>query len=797
MNNSPPDNTSEDKKNIPTQQLFLIGLLGIVFVVVIIVSILVLNRPQSDIPPTPTELLEALPPNESIPSITPTNTASPSPVFTFTPKPTRTPTTGPTATVTPQPTLLPSITPAYASDFNDQYELVLWTPELADELIGILEVYPETLSSFARGEDDRGYYDAFQYALFAQQESLLRFPSASQADTWQWQMAYNLARTGDTEAGDAYAKLVTQELRSGNNSLDDLYVWGLDQDPPLLIDSYPLESGEGASSSTLVRVSAEDNGSTYFWLIEDSSGYTSHSLTSDFNFIRPNQIDNFIVNLLASSGEIVGIFPSKVYESINYQLPDVFSLVSEPPQELPFEIYLPPGIGPDFNNNWQPLTPGEGPGDLQFVDTIFPACPVTVRHLYEWNGLEFSFIEDTYQVNPDPELLSYCESVVNHAINVWGPGPTIQIMEILLPMWPPELTITGKPYPEDSLDEWRYRLSIYHALLANRLEAIEYAQSIIDDPSSPDSRWIEPAEEFLAIYQSQRDIYRTCLQAQFCNPQLGYISLISSISVDENPDLINILRQAGVTVRSDGYFDFDNSGETEQWVVIRHQTGTPLEFWINSLNETHFQTVFVSRVESSRPKISYIEPETEPPLVEIEPDITFYYLNLGSENEPVILMAEPEVIFSSDRTEMELDEMEEILLSGGDPSAVQEELIVLGSSQYFTCSYLLCPRYLYLLGLASELANDELAAIAAYLDLWRAYPGHPFTVMARYKLGSTIEPTPTKVATISPTPASTTIGTFTPTPTITSTPEGYPPPGYPPPGFEPTNTPPGYPYPNP
>jgi hypothetical protein len=178
-------------------------------------------------------------------------------------------------------------------------------------------------------------------------------------------------------------------------------------------------------------------------------------------------------------------------------------------------------------------------------------------------------------------------------------------------------------------------------------------------------------------------------------------------------------------------------------------------------------------------------------MVLIEPDITFHYIRLGPEGEPVIIFVEPEVIFASDRTEMELDELEDILLSGGDPAFIHEELIILGNSPHFTCSFLLCPRYLYLLGLSSELANDEFSAVGAYLELWRDYPGHPYTIMARFKLGSSFEPTPTPILTSTVQPT-TSAHTATPTPTFTPTLEGYPPPE-----TDPTNTPPPDPYPYP
>jgi hypothetical protein len=802
MNSPEPKETMQgNKQNLTPQQIFLFGLLGIVFVIILVVAILILTRPTSPNQEQPSGELEINISSTILPSLTPTNTITASPRFTFTPKPTRTPTITVTPTGLPSPTLLPSITPAFPYDDDSLYELVLWTPNLADQLIDLLEAYPEILSNFARGENDQGYYDAFQYALFAQQEALLRFPTAQQANDWAWQLAYNYARTGAEDAGEVYTSLITQEINQGKISLADLYVWGLKQEPQLLIESFPISTGEDQSSSHLVKVTAADNGSTYFWLVGSSSGYSSFTLSSDFNFAQPNQINHFMVDLLGTDSQVVEIFPSKVYDSLYYSVPSVYSLLQKPPGELPFALFNPPAIGADFTNHWQPVVTGDEPGDLQFRDVVFPACPVTVTHNYEWNGTEFIFLNDSYQVSPEPDLINYCDAVVRHSINVWGLEPTVYLMESLLPIWPPATTVTGKEYPPDSLDEWRYRLGIYHALLGNRDQAISYLEEIITDPAAPNSNWIEPAEIFLETYQTQRDIYKACLQAQPCNPRFAFQSLLNTFPLEELPILIDSLEDSGVTVISNGFFDFSNDGAPEQWLIIRHQTGIPLEFWIITTLEEDLHGSYVSTVEITNPRISYVEPVTEPPIVEIEPDITFKYIQFGPEEEPIIIMTEPEVVFSSDITEMKLDELQEILLTGGDPGFVQDELIILSKSSHFTCSYLLCPRFYYLHGLASELANDEQTAVSSYLDLWRQFPGHPFTIMARYKLGSTFQLTPTltpdltitSTSTITPTPGE----AATSIPTETATPDGYPPPGYPPPETTPTATPPGFPYPTP
>jgi len=168
-------------------------------------------------------------------------------------------------------------------------------------------------------------------------------------------------------------------------------------------------------------------------------------------------------------------------------------------------------------------------------------------------------------------------------------------------------------------------------------------------------------------------------------------------------------------------------------------------------------------------KLSYLEPVAEPPIVQIDPDITFQLFRYGPEKEPFIKTVEPEVIFSSDLTEKELDRIEASILSGGDPIKSRDELIVLGQEPYFTCSYLLCPRYYYLLGLANELSTQDQAAIDAYLQLWRKFLESPYTTMARFKLagpGVPPGPTPTPTRTITPHPTK----TVTRTPTITYTP---------------------------
>lgn len=800
MSSHPPEPTSTSgSSQKPSQQVLLLAFMGFIAIVILIAIILYTNRPQS-LPGirTPLAAVQSFSP---VPSGTPTFTASPTLRSTFTPRPSKTPTASSTATITPSYTLVPSLTPAVPIEVNDRYSLNFWTPDLAGNLIDILEAYPFTLSDFSRGPDDTGFYAAFRYALFAQREALLRFPTAPQARDWLWRAAYNMARTGDPRAGETYANLINQELNSGRVPLDGLYQWGLERTPPLVIEVIPLETPSGFLSSSLVKISAQENGSSYFWLLENPSGFTSYPLSDQFDFIHPSGVNYFAEDLIGPGSSVVGIYRTSNPGSLSYELPTIYNLIGGQPVLLPFAPVNPPEIGADFTGSWQPSTSTTNSGDLEFSTTVFPACPVTVRHHYDWNGQAFVFVDASYQINPDPELMGYCELVVDHAINIWGLEPAVQIMETLLPDWPPETKIDGSAYPEDAVDEWRYRLSIYTGLLGNIEQAQGYAQAIIQNPSTLESRWIDPALEFSTSYQVQRDIYRACLPSVFCDPRLAFQSLVRTLPPSDSPQAINILRDAGVEIRTNGFFDFDLDGNRERWVVLRHKPGFPLEFWVLYFSETDAHALFVSTIETDSTRVTYQEPLSEPPIVLVDPDRAFQLTRQGADLHPAIIPVTPTVVFSADRTGEELDRIEAHILSGGDPARAIEDLTALRNSTFFTCSFIHCPRFYYLTGLASELNNDEESAVEAYLEVWRSFLDSPFATMARFKLaGPAIPPgptiTPTRTITQTPTGTIQATRTYTPTftvtgtpptstptqpsttgtPTVTLTPEGYNPP---------------------
>lgn len=720
--------------------------------------------------PQPQTIPTFIPATVSTPSITPSPSPSPTQTSTatsrptFTPKPSRTATLTQTPTVSPTSTLPPSLTPAFPDPENQDYSLVEWTPELADRLIQLMQAYPRTLSAFARGEDNAGFYEAFIYAIFAQREALMRFPSANQADGWFWNLAIDLARTGDPQAGTTFANLITNELNRGSIDLTDLESFGNQMDPEMQIELTTLEPSPGVMSSNIIKVSIADSGAAIFWLLERQNGYRAFPLTSQFDFIHPTSVDFFIGDITGDGEPEIIIYRSLLPGAQVYELPRIFRLGIQPPEELFFQPIEPPKISPDFQVHWEPIKAANEDGDLQFIVTLFPACPVTIRHTYEWDGNSFRFLAAHYTVNPDKRLLNFCEIVPNHAIQTWGPGPTIQIMETILPLWPPERTTEGNPYPQDALDEWRFRLGIYHALDGNISRAKQYLEGITTNPATPNSRWISPANQFLEAYQNQRDIYRACLTTDFCDPRHALQAVVATFTIDDYANALQELNQAGLLIRSSGFFDFDQDGTTERWFILRVTELAKPEFWILAKDSDHVKALFVDHIDENQPRITIVDPGQEPPIIQIGRETTFVFQSgdLG----PQLRTVEPIRVFSVDLTQEQLEAIEADLLAGEDPTEMRQQLLDLEGSSFFTCNLNICPKFQYMLGLANELSGNRAGAVDAYLEVWDQFPRNPFTTMARFKLEGLI-PTPTP--TLSPTPTTTPTPVFSMTPTISPT----------------------------
>ena len=283
------------------RQRFMLTNLVIIFIFLLSLIFLVSVYPVLLAPaPTATATVTSTRPPPFTPTPTrPTATITPTPTITFTPRPsftaTLTPTPSRTAspTVTPTPPGPPTLTPARPVAEDSAYSLQTWTAREADYGARLLLDYPNLLTERARGEDNAAYYAAFSFSTNALREALLRFPLATEAATWRWQLAYSLALTGDiqagqaqvglAQAGQAYADLISGGLNSQETEPEGLADWFHTREPRLKLKSHELEPLSGYLSAYLVQI--EGPGGVFIWLRQTSSAFQAEVLFSRFDFV--------------------------------------------------------------------------------------------------------------------------------------------------------------------------------------------------------------------------------------------------------------------------------------------------------------------------------------------------------------------------------------------------------------------------------------------------------------------------------------------------------------------------------
>jgi hypothetical protein len=722
-------------------------------------------------------------------SLRPSNTASITPTFTLTPTRTQTPRPTSTLTVTPSPTIsptsgpsptttpFPSLTPEVALAYKGAYELRVWSPEKADEVVQLMEGYPAGIQPIGDQDIRQAYFESYRYPVFSIEEALLRYPDAPQVEEWQWTLGYDLALMGDPKAGEVYAAIIADNLNRSQVSVPELYAWFDMHEPRLALYMVAAHIPPGFIGSYIIELRGE-GGSSFIWLLEKTGAYLAFPLLTEFDFVNPRETNWILADLNndPSDGEELAVYSSSLEGESILQPPRIFSLAKSEPTELHFlpdkDLFE---IGMDFDSYWVVDTDKTGENQLAFETTIYPPCPIDISLKYQWNDLYFNLTSTQFQFHDLPKSLGVCEPMIDQAIHYWGPQVAVLLMEELLPMWPPELDINGDPYPPDALDAFRYRLGVYRALSGDYEAAIELFGLVSTNPVIPTSSWIDPAQKFLAAYQKPEDIYLACEFANYCDPSDAISWLVSQIPA--NLDAIEYLKNWHVEIVSSGYFDFEEDGESERWITVRNAPHEKLEFWILGRDGGYHLGLIVGSVESRSPTIAVIEQAyiadeglKYQPAVLLDGKTAFSVQRFPDTKKPYLVIVPLRKEYPS-RFFVPLQAYKRALFEGASPEVIQQELENLAEYPGLLCKTTWsCDEYYYLLGLSSELANDDVAAVEAYQYLWLNYSKSPFTEMARMKLIALEKPV-TPSVTVTPTPTGTTTpGTLTPSITQSGTP---------------------------
>jgi hypothetical protein len=698
-----------------------------------------------------------------LPSQTPT--ISRTPLSSLTPTITLTPTTTPTPASTQ---LFPTFTPVLPNNKIEAFNLVGLSPAQYDYAIALMEGVPEILPEGSKNED---YYKSFYHAAVMQSDALRQWPSDQRAASWRWGLAYNLARIGDERSSILYAGYLEQAINEMLVSRTDLPKWVEMQDDRVSIEIREVPALQENIRNELIDLKTP-GGSIYLWLVETSDKTAVYPISDETDF-RYSEESNVSWDDMNGDGvkELIIFTPSS--DNRFTKFPRIFDMVQTLPRELAFKPDQVFEIGLDNEYNWNTKQNDQGYFDLEMISVVYPPCPVTITHRYQWTGRWFVRNGEDYAVQPVTQLLEYCELIVDQASNVWNVSAAIQIMEELLPDWPPATT-TQKTYPLDAHDDWRYRLGVYHALTGNLEVSRQYFEGIIQSPITPDSRWVKYARDFMTDFETPEGLYKSCVDSEVCNPRIAMINWVASIEPENAENTEYYLKWGGVSIRYSNQFDFEGDGSSERWFTIRHRETDRLELWILSSTEAGAQLLFVDTIETSAPTLTRYTNLTGQTYVWIGSQQSFSLVRHSGIPEASITLLPPSYYYAEITNQLAKESID-ALLSGYSPSLIQETLIDHLEDPTFVClNKEDCARFYFALGLAAELSGEDPLAIENYLKIWWDSFESPFTTIVRmklaYKPGYGPIPTPTISPTVSNTPIPTT--TLTPINSPTPTPTG-------------------------
>lgn len=771
------DNQDHDNNNPPAQPernwLIAGGLLLLIILVLLITSLLIFRLTTPAAAPAATPTLDLSPTVTRTPTITPTRTSTPTATNTSTntPRPTATSTLTATATPTPPPTL----TPARVDTAPRYFSLAPWNPEIANSAVNLLNSQPLALGENERGLQDRNFYAAYYAPALAQGDALIQFPDVPDLP-WRIGRAYNLALSGQATAAQEYAVILQQVLNQQVVELSSLPDWFRSQQPELGLNLLTLNPDANNNPQSLVEIYGP--GGIYVLLVQQGNQYVAYPLVNAMDFVHP-QISHPASGDLNGDGidELV-VWNSAALAADTFQHPYVFDLSSSPPQELFFR----PGddffIGMENTSEWSLTRPNNGTASLVFLSQVFPPCPVEVRREYTYERGQFVLAQKSYTptADLDPALLSFCQLIVDHAENFWGPEAAIPILESLLPVWPPKEMHDGSTPPLDALDEFRYRLGLNYILAGEFTKGTDLLSEVAQNPVVPLSRWVKPASDFLADFELPEDVYIACVPAEFCDPRRALSQAIALQPDDSWSDPLKTLRTIGVSVRSTGEYDFDGDGTLERWFTVQHTPEYKLEYWILAASPNGQQGLYVDVVEANITQLYRFDMDSGPPVIWLGNQNSFrMYREEGSQLP--FLDFQPLIFFYDRITDRKNQEAASELFYGADPADVYDFLESWRKDGRPTCvtDADICATFYILRGIAAEAIGDRSIAAGSYFEAWNSAPNSLLTTFARLKLiRDPNAPTNTPTVTLTPTITNTPTITRTPTPTVTRTPTRTP-----------------------
>jgi hypothetical protein len=643
-------------------------------------------------------------------------------------------------------TPIPSWTPQPTAAVRNTYRLRTWDPDLASDLVKVMEEYPENLTRDQRGYLHASYEYSFRFAAITEMEAAYRFPTSPHAKEWITASLYNRLRSVQPNLGVEYGELIVNSLNNRETDIETLPQWFFELAQPLRLEVLDSEPPKGYSLSKILFINpwgAGLNGGLYIWLLQKDSQFVSYPLDSAQEiFMGDGDVSLDLVDL-TGDGVPEAVVRYLDWRSFNFHSGslEVFDLTRTPPVRLDFY----PNPAYSEIANWLPAQPTWGfPGitmQIPFATESTGCGQFGPTWIYHWTGDNFVLnsmkAPSKEEMDDDPrcadEMLSWF--LLNLAID--GNEPATYLLEQLLDGYPR----SDSDGSQVSHDQLGYEMAIALAYHGKVDAAIAQLGKIIDDRGDVPTIWFESSTKFLNAYQQEDDLLRACLLVNNCSNSLSVEQLVSLIDPADFPDILQILNQLGLGTSQSGAYDFDRDGQLEYW-LYEYQPYGVFPFWIFSLTEGSVQSL----------RAAYVSNQTDHPKVRIQWEGTingffqykvvsdpsdsdgdeFFYWNPSSH---------PNVLTNGDSYTAITRIFIDLLSDEISPQAALAQMDDLRGRIVPYTNYVVerfgceIDSYMsYVTALSYEMEGQVEEAARRYWDLWHQDPQSPYAIMARAKL---------------------------------------------------------------
>lgn len=523
------------------------------------------------------------------PTVSPTNT--PIPIATI---------LKPTAT----PTLVPTYTPATPAK---SYKLRTWSADDADSLIAQINSNLNAIGNdpIYEGVYGYGYYtEQYKYPAIAEKEALLRFPNSPQAEKWRWDLCYNLAFSyqypESTEAPElqCYAKLIEDGLNSRATTLDNLPNWFANHEArfPFAIKSHPAPNG--FTSAHVITL--EDN--AVLWLLEKPGEFQAVGLMSSMFFFRETDVQFEQLDLTGDGYPELILTFGQSYCCGAFSQQFVYDVSQGKPRQLLFKNLdgTTNHIGSEYESSITALeSKSELPGLLfkghYGYDVTTQPCGIREYDKYYWDGYQFEWSTRWLGVDEPGEFddKEFCRFVID----------TAKAQE--------EVDVAAKTIGDTRFfdskvtrDQVLYRLGEYYARQGSVGKAEKFLKAAIalQPTDKPASQWAKASQVFLDGIQKD-SYYDLCSQITQCDMHEALLQLLSMMGPDSFLSIPELLKNSGVSILSNGYLNFFNDYDIEQWLVVQYPRQPKRELWILVKGTKEVYGIFVATIPNNKPML--------------------------------------------------------------------------------------------------------------------------------------------------------------------------------------------------